>query len=168
MLRTKKVGNFFYDPNTSDEVCNIIQKVYILGTRVKIYHGDIETGLAWEEEFETMGTIGSSTGCMKIPLLIPSKRSHGGPALSTNSIVAIRDIKNRKMLYKHPTFSIPEVIIKEGSIHEGYEFSTFINNKLHGAHKTMRQAMLCKTKIEGNLGIHEYLYYNKETKELVS
>ena len=72
--------------------------------RVRIWYGDTETGRSWNEEYHVTGEIGRSTGLAKIPLIIPSRRSHGGPAILDHCIIRIDDINARQTLYKHPNF----------------------------------------------------------------
>lgn len=37
---------------------------------VRIWLGDTQTGRAWAEENDVIGTIGRSTGTMEVPLLV--------------------------------------------------------------------------------------------------
>lgn len=65
--------------------------------------GDVETGRSWDEEFNTTGYVGRSTGRVKIPLLIYNRRSYGGPALS-GAIVRVLTAKGKHVLYQHPNY----------------------------------------------------------------
>jgi hypothetical protein len=49
-----------------------------------------------------MGTIGRSTGTIKIPLLINNSRSFGGPGLLDDCIIKIT--VDKKTVYSHPLY----------------------------------------------------------------
>ena len=83
--------------------------------RIRIWYGFTEyqsgalrnsdkNGLSWGDDFDVTGTVGRSTGRVKIPLLIKNARSRGGPAILVTSIVRIDDIASRTHLFKHPAF----------------------------------------------------------------
>lgn len=112
-VHTHKVLNgTHYHRDTPDAVIRAIELAREKGHRVRIFCGDVNTGVAWAEENDIMGRIGRSTGTFKAPLLIANARSMGGPALMDHCILGIRltgkhTYLNRHVwLYKHPTFSV--------------------------------------------------------------
>jgi gamma-glutamyl-gamma-aminobutyrate hydrolase PuuD len=76
----------------------------------------------------------------------------GGGAILDNCIVKIRQA-NGGTLYQHAHYKAPKVEImphtepKHEDLKE-YNFTTFVNGKLHGLHKTKRNAVLCANKIK--------------------
>ena len=95
-------GVSFYD-ETNENVINILLDAMKHKDRIRVFFGDAESGADWCETFDTMGTIGTSCGMTKVPLLIHSIRSMGGDAISTDSIVKIT--RNKKVIYKHPNYN---------------------------------------------------------------
>jgi hypothetical protein len=95
-----------FHKDTPERVKELLKLLNFSRRRVRIWYGDKETGRAWNEEHHVTGTIGRSSGYSKIPLMIPNRRSHGGPALLDHCIIRIDDINDRKTLYKHPNFHV--------------------------------------------------------------
>lgn len=58
------------------------------GERVRITYGDVSTGRKWEDKPVT-GTLGRTTGDIKIPILLKQSRSIGGEAILTHCIVKL-------------------------------------------------------------------------------
>ena len=144
----KEIGGTFFHIDTPDEVCNLLNALRLSKTRVKIYCGDVATGEAWIEEYDSTGTIGRSEGRIKIPLLIAKASDHGGRRILDHCIVGIRTMATgNKFLYRHKTLVTPIVTIKTGSDLEGYTHETWIKDHLYGRHKSFRSAQLCQTKI---------------------
>ena len=81
-----------YRPDTKQNIIDICEQAIYRRQRVKIKYKDgFEdfTGYTRDGLNVTM-YIGRSTGNIKIPLHIPSRRSTGGAELSTNLIEAIK------------------------------------------------------------------------------
>ncbi|MCY9056090.1 hypothetical protein MOE90_20855 [Bacillus spizizenii] len=102
----KVLNGTYYNQGTPDEVIHLLESARANNQRVRIFLGDIKTGRDWLEEFGTIGTIGRSTGEVKIPLLIKNSRSFGGEALLTDCIVKITI--DKKEVYKHKNYYIPD------------------------------------------------------------
>ena len=92
--------------------------------RVRIWHGDTDTGQSWQEENDVLGYVGRSTGIRKVPLLIYSRRSRGGGAIFPECVVRIDWVKDRRPLYKHPTFSSGFEHARIGSTPPGRDWGT--------------------------------------------
>lgn len=119
-----------YHVDTSKVVRDILDDAYY-GERIRIYYGDAVTGLCWMDEFDTIGTIGRSTGTYKIPLLIKNSRSTGGGAILDHCIIRI-DSKYCT-LYKHPLFHFKELEKRYNGIWEvtmGGELSARFNTEI--------------------------------------
>lgn len=103
-----KVANgTYYHIETPDAVIRVLEQYRGTQTRLRIFCGDVETGVAWTEEWHNMGRISRSCGRIKIPLLIANSRSLGGPGLLDNCILGIRLIGGgRPWLYKNPKLDL--------------------------------------------------------------
>ncbi len=77
--------------------------------RVRFWYGDTKTGKAWLEEFGVCGFIGFSTGRSKIPLILSSRQSNGGPGILDRCIVKL--VVNNRIVYEHPTYHLPKLTI---------------------------------------------------------
>jgi hypothetical protein len=130
-------SNTYYSEGTRNDVIDILERARYRGQRIKLFYGDIKTGRNWNEEHYTVGTIGKSTGTVKIPLLIATKRSMGGGAILTDCIIAIKEGKN--VLYKAANFKEDVYTIAPSDM-QGYEANTLINGELYGRHKTEASA----------------------------
>lgn len=95
---------FSLDEGTKPEVGKALEHLLAQQVRCRIWYGDTETGLAWPDEHDVLGTIGRSTGPRKAALLIHNANSMGGGAILTACIVRIDTTWDRQTLYKHPTF----------------------------------------------------------------
>lgn len=111
MKPRKQLGKMFFDIDTPETVCNLLNRYNEQRdkTRIRIFYGDTETGKCWLEEYDIMGYVGCSMGPVKIPLLINNKRSIGGGAILDNCIVKITE--NKRTVYIHPTFHFPVMLI---------------------------------------------------------
>lgn len=86
----KEVNGTFYHSETSDKVIKILETCRQNGTRIILDYGDVKTGESWGEMYDITGTIGRSTGKIKVPLLIHNKRSIGGGAILDHCIIGIK------------------------------------------------------------------------------
>lgn len=98
----------FYHQSTPDEIVKILDWARNNNVRLKFAWGNIETGEDWGETYDIAGTIGKSTGTIKIPLLIKTRRSWGGGGLLDNCIVKISYANKREggVIYQHPKYHI--------------------------------------------------------------
>lgn len=124
---------FTIDSTVNPAVVSAVESAYNRGLRVRVWYGDVSTGVAWPEEHDVTGKIGRSTGTNKIPLLINNARSFGGGALLIGSIVRIDCISTGRKLYKHETFSSGEWKA-EGN-------SAYHNGELHAVLKSEKAAV---------------------------
>jgi hypothetical protein len=75
--------------------------------RYRLMLGDPKTSQHWYEEHDVMGYIGRTTGTLKILLLIPTKRSSGGPAILTQNVLRVIEVRTKKVVWTHPNFKPP-------------------------------------------------------------
>lgn len=113
MTRSEPVqfGELWFHPSTPDPVRQELLRAYRGGYRIRVFCGNVETGEAWEEEHDIMGTVGRSTGRFKVPLLIASSRSSGGHAILDHCIVAIQRGPGN-YVYRHPSFTLGKWEVK--------------------------------------------------------
>lgn len=97
---------FTFNAKTPDEVRKVLTNAYHSGRRIRVFYGDVGTGLAWMEEHEVCGAVGRSTGITKVPLLIARKDGAGGPAMLDHCIVRIDYTDTKKTAYRHPKLDI--------------------------------------------------------------
>lgn len=135
-----------YHVETPENILNILERARINGTKLKLYFGDVNTGRDWNEEHDTIGTIGRSTGTVKIPLLITSSRSYGGGAILDHCIVKIKNVKTGETLYQQKEYQKPVFNIVPSDLPE-YSHNVNINGSLYSRHKTERGAKLLVSKM---------------------
>lgn len=102
-----------YHKETSQKVVDVLENARTMRKRVRVFYGDTQTGESWLDEYDTMGTIGRSTGQIKIPLLIKNANSTGGGAILDHCIIRIVDLGNKYDLYKHPNFHVGEFKVRK-------------------------------------------------------
>lgn len=98
------VNDTWYHMETALEVIKVLENARESGRAIWVDYGNQETGFSWNEECDTRGTIGRSTGPVKVPLLI-EEGEFGGPAMLEHCIVNIMSVKSGRILYRHPTFT---------------------------------------------------------------
>lgn len=99
-----EINGTSYDIRTPKNIIDVLERVRLNRTRIRVYYGDPETGKDWNEVFGIFGYVGRSMGSIKIPLLVHNSRSFGGPPLSTHCLVKIETSKGKRILYEHPTY----------------------------------------------------------------
>jgi len=142
----KEINGTWFNIETPDSVCHVLNNYLHTNKRVKIYLGDVKTGKDWHEEHDTMGTIGRSTGDVKIPLLITTSRSHGGGAILDHCILKIKEIKTGYVPYCAENYIAPTMQIVKSDLPE-YEYNLNINGSLYSRHHSLRSAELLKKKL---------------------
>ncbi len=100
-----KNGVFYFSKKTPEVVMEAINKLFKNQHRFRVWYGDTKTGWSWNEENDTIGTVGISTGEIRIALLIKTNRSRGGTSIGEESIVKLLDLETMEVLYLHPNFN---------------------------------------------------------------
>lgn len=98
------VNGTWYNPSTPPEVIKVLENARESGKVLWVDYGDQKTGRSWSEENDVRGTIGRSSGPVKIPLLI-EEGEDGGPGLLEHCIVNIMSAESGRILYRHPIFT---------------------------------------------------------------
>ena len=134
---------FYFNDETSDKIKECIEYCYKSKLRLRIWYGDTKTGVSWLDEYDTIGTIGRSTGKQKIPLLIKSSRSSGGGGILCHCIIRIDVISSRRTIYRHPLFNVPMLTVatnNDNDTKNKYPFIVSKNNELQARFKSEKQA----------------------------
>lgn len=136
-----------YTSKTSDKIIAAIEQARLNSSRVRVWYGDTATGTSWNEEYDTTGKIGRSTGGIKIPLLIANARSIGGGCLLDDCIVHMIDTKTKQVLYSHKLFKMPVAIVQDiyqtdfaRTIPKDYTHCVKIDGKQHAFFKSESKA----------------------------
>ncbi|MCD9026805.1 hypothetical protein LDO26_01060 [Luteimonas sp. BDR2-5] len=101
----------YFDPGTVPKVRKILEAYRRSRNTLRLVLGNSNTGTAWLEEHDVVGTIGRSTGWLKVPLLI-HPGEHGGSAILTANILCIIDWRSGDTVYRHPAYLIPNLLIQ--------------------------------------------------------
>lgn len=130
MVRGRKLGTWFnYD--TPSALRMVLENYRKNGGAIRIFYGDTKTGRSWMEENDVIGEVGRSGGDLQIPLLI-SPGEFGGGAILDSCIVRIIDADNRRELYRHSLFHVPEMEIRNVSQElrqQGYTHGVWVRNQ---------------------------------------
>lgn len=107
-----------------------LENCYIRKNRIRVFYGDINTGISWNDEHDVIGAVSTSTGDVACLILVNNSRSYGGGALLDSAIIRIDDIKTKKTLYKHELFKVA-LLLKGNEIlvnkNDGGLFAKFDN-----------------------------------------
>lgn len=93
-----------YDANTPDGLVNVLENVRLANRRIRLFYGDRETGLDWNEAFEIEGYISRTCGPLHCAILVERKSSRGGGIILSAWIVKLVDTAARKVLWEHPSY----------------------------------------------------------------
>ena len=121
-LYLKKENKLKVYKNVNEALLNTLLNSYNFKFRIRIWYGDLETGRSWNEEYDTMGIIGRTTGKIKTPILINNSRSYGGLPVSIGSVIRIDDIKGKKTLWKVSNFHVEDMKVYEIFDNENYKY----------------------------------------------
>lgn len=99
--------------------------------RVRLFFGNPDTGEVWNEENMVTGFLGRSRGAgphpMKVLLLLPTKHSVGGHAISTGSVLRI--LLDGREIYRNPKYREPVYQLREGTT-AGLPFEVWTNGEI--------------------------------------
>lgn len=131
------VNGTYYDKRTPALLVEALETARLAGKRVRLFTGDIETGVEWLDEYDVLGRIGRSMGPHKIPILINNRRSMGGTGILDYCIVKL--IFDGRVQYQAPNYQAPtfKIIPPKDS---DFVSSVHVNGKLHAQFKKQGQA----------------------------
>lgn len=135
----------YFHADTPDKVIHVLEAARHSRQRIHISYGDAESGRDWLEEYEVHGYVGRSTGKLKVPLLLPNRRSIGGGAILDHCIVRIRTSAGGRVLYQHPSYHFGAMEIRNKPeaipLSDGRELKIDLlcDQKLHASFQNMKQ-----------------------------
>lgn len=125
-----------FDPHTAEAVKALLENARLKHLRLRLYMGDAATGLDWNEEHDVLGYISRSMGPIRVPILIKTQASSGGPAILTACIVKLQSVDGKRVLWQHtayhsrtftlgPAVNDPyiEAVYRDGSLHAQFKKS---------------------------------------------
>ena len=95
----KEVNGTSYNATTSKKVIDVLERCKDNKVRVVLDYGDVLTGESWGETNDITGTIGRSSGSIKIPILVHNSRSTGGGGILDHCIIGIKTSIGKVPLY---------------------------------------------------------------------
>ena len=128
----------WYDPRTSKEVINVLEEARTLNYRVRIFTGDVDTGVDWLSEHGVVGRVGRSSGFIKVPLLIVGS-DIGGESILDHCILRIVHAASKRELYRHPLYQAPALTCAPYE-DKKLPFAVFDNGKLIARFKNEEKA----------------------------
>ena len=134
----KTDSGIYYHKDTPERIIRTLEGSRNCGERIRLFYGDTESGKCWNEENDVVGTVGRSTGPIKVPLLIARSTSSGGGAILDHAIVKI--INKGSVLYRHPSFNCGNWTMTISSDLPGYKENALCNGKIHARFKKEGQA----------------------------
>jgi hypothetical protein len=135
----KVVNGTSYDERTNEKVIAVLESARINRTRVRVYYGNTETGVCFNDEYDILGYIGRSTGTSKIPLLIYNNNSYGGGGLLDHCILKVKESKGGRVLYQAANFKPSTFEIVPSDLPD-YSHNVNIDGKLYSRHTSLKKA----------------------------
>ena len=80
----------YFDPGTDPRLARVLETCRRDGRKVRLVLGDTGTGASWLDEFDVVGTVGRSTGLLKVPLLVEPGEA-AGTAILCAHVLAMMD-----------------------------------------------------------------------------
>ena len=101
----------YFDPGTDPRLARVLESCRRDGRKVRLVLGDTGTGASSLDEFDVVGTIGRSTGILKVPLLVEPGEA-GGTAILCAHVLALMDWDTGLPLCRHDRWQPPELRIR--------------------------------------------------------
>ena len=116
MQQAERMTQTTFDKRTPQGVRDELERARLSHPRqrVRIFLGNPD-GTEWAEEYGVTGFVGRSTGTVKIPLLLHTRLSHGGPGILDRCIVRL--LVDGREVYRHPTYKPVKWTIDTGRAH---------------------------------------------------
>ncbi|MBT9599298.1 MAG: hypothetical protein IV094_25220 [Vitreoscilla sp.] len=100
----------YFDPGTAPEAARVLERCRNEGNKVRLVLGDTATGESWLDEYDVVGTLGRSSGPLRVPLLI-EEGEDGGGAILTTCLLCVIDWRCSRALYRHPAYRVVDLAI---------------------------------------------------------
>lgn len=154
-----KYKGVYYSEGTPDDVIYSLQRAREDHSRIRIWLGYLTDGLAWNEENDVIGYVGTTTGRIKSPILVYKQTSYGGGLISTNHILRIDEIFYKTTLYQAKNFHTDKFYIRETpkddafyDVNYAFQLYTKLNDTLvvHAQGKTQDKMEKLRDFLTGN------------------
>ena len=109
--RSTQSQQTYFDPGTERKAATVLESCRRTGNKVRLILGNTVTGEPWLNEHDVVGTIGRSSGHLKIPLLMENGESYGG-AILTTCLLTLIDWRSGRTLYRHAAYREPDLSLK--------------------------------------------------------
>lgn len=133
----------YFDARTNERVVKALQQARRAQCTIRLFQGDTETGVAWNEEYDVVGRVSRSMGPHKVPILINNRRSMGGGAILDHCVIGIimRDRSNAmQWLYRHPNIDLGVWDVKGNDDTPLLKAEVFCNGQVHARFDTTVKA----------------------------
>lgn len=137
----KVLNGTYYHIETDDKIILLLEQARQVGYRVRLHYGDQATGRDWMDEHDVTGHLGRSMGPVKVPLIIKTKQSSGGPAILEHRIIRIRKLGAKaRDLYVHDKYHQGDITYQLTS-DKAYPYEVLIDGKVHARFKSRLSMM---------------------------
>ncbi len=146
MVKYRYYKGMYYHEQTPKEVSEVLSHAFRSQYRIRLYFGYTsgeDAGLDRLQENDVQGYVSRTTGELQVPLLRLTQRSLGGDPILDHCIVKV--LKKDRVLYKHPQYHQPELLVRETDStlkKEGYTHCVLANGKVHACFKSRRELTL--------------------------
>ena len=137
-LKCEIVDGTHYHKETDQKIIDRLESSRRTKSRIRLFLGDVATGVAWEEENDVTGHVGRSTGTCKIPLLIHNSRSMGGGGILDHCVVGILSTSGWE--YQHPYLDLGHWEDRPSEM-TGYDAEVLHNDVVCARFKTRQSAL---------------------------
>lgn len=108
----KEVSGMHFCEDTSMEVCDSLVKAANESIRVRLYYGDVNSGLSDMTRKDTVGYLFPIEGKYRILHIKRNYRGKKGVPVFDNRVVGIYALKEKTWVYKHKDFSFPKLLLQ--------------------------------------------------------
>lgn len=126
-----------YPLGTHPDAINALETARRYNYRVHISSGDHDTGKDWLEERGVVGRLSTSSGKIRIPILVGTSRGSYGDPVGGKSIVRIRTAPAGHVLYQHPNYHHGEITLTNNlDYHPDLPYQVQRDGGVHAAFRT--------------------------------
>lgn len=109
-----------------EKITHVLLAAKQKGTRIRLFHGDADTGEDWAEEYDTLGYIGRSAGVSPCWLLVHNTHCYGGSPVGIEHVIRITTAKGGNTLYVSPNYKTPNAVV----IGTPNQWGVYVNDSL--------------------------------------
>lgn len=117
-IKYKIYNGVYYNVSTPDEVVRILDYARTNNVRIRVFYCN-DGGCDLMETYDTIGTVGSSCGKIKIPLIVKNRNSIGGMSILDACIGKITI--DKRVVYQSENYHLPDMEIRTDDDYGCYE-----------------------------------------------